>query len=100
MNNQNHINENKSPDWMKDPAVKQISKEKLDFLEDCFSAIQGKDKKSLMPLLGLKIREAKKAGLQFTPEELNIAVTAIKKQGDTESNRQIDAILKKGQSNI
>lgn len=92
MDNQN------MPEWMQDEAVQKIDKQKLDFLNDCYAAIRGKDKKALMPLLGIKIKEARKNGLQFTPDELNIAVAAIKKRGNEETNQQIDEILKKGRS--
>lgn len=86
-------NPNHTPDWMQDESVQKIDREKLEFLNDCFAAVQGKDKKQLMAVLGGRIRDAKKKGLQFTPEEMNIAVTAIKKNSTPESNQQIDDIL-------
>lgn len=82
-----------TPAWMQDESVQKIDKEKLEFLNNCFAAMQGKDKKELMTILGSQIRNAKKKGLQFTPEEMNIAVAAIKKGGTAESNKQIDDIL-------
>ncbi len=80
-------------DWMQDESVKQIDRAKLEFLQNCYSVMQGKEKKQLMFVLSNLIREAKQKGLQFTPEEMNIAVAAIKKHGTEESNKQIDQIL-------
>ncbi len=84
---------NTQADWMQDESVKQIDRAKLEFLQNCYSVMQGKEKKQLMFVLSNLIREAKQKGLQFTPEEMNIAVAAIKKHSSAENNKQIDDIL-------
>lgn len=87
------MNDSNTPEWMKDASVQQIDKEKLAFLNSCYEAMQGKDKKELMMVLSSQIRVGKQKGLQFTSEEMNIAVAAIKKYNTPENNQKIDDIL-------
>ena len=87
------MNDSNTPEWMKDASVQQIDKEKLAFLNSCYEAMQGKDKKELMMVLSNQIRVGKQKGLQFTGEEMNIAVAAIKTYNTPENNQKIDDIL-------
>ena len=89
------MEQSNTPAWMQDESIQKIDKAKLEFLNSCFAAMQGKekDKKALMAVLSTQIKNARQKGLQFTPEEMNIAVNAIKKGGTPESNKQIDDIL-------
>ena len=88
--------DNKSmPEWMSDPLVKDIPKEKLDFLSLMFSESQGKNQRELMMALMPMMARAKKENLNFTPQEMAAAIAAIRKYSSEEELGQIDKILEK-----
>lgn len=83
------------PAWMEDELVKNISEKKLAFLEKMFVDTRGKNQKELMSLLMPMMKKAKAENLNFTPTEMNAAITAIKKHSTPEELSQIDKILSK-----
>ena len=83
------------PPWMEDSLVQSIPKEKLRFLEQMFLEGQGKSKKELMSFLLPMMKKAKQENLTFTPQEIQAAISAIRKYSTIEENRKIDKILKK-----
>ncbi len=90
----------KRPAWMDDELVKNISTEKLNFLERMFHEIQGKSKKEMMSFLMPMMQKAKQENLTFTPAEMNAAITAIKKYSSEEEISRMNQILEKaGQKN-
>lgn len=68
----------KTPLWMQDDLVKDIPREKLDFLSKLFAQGHGKSQKEMMALLMPAMRKAKQEHLTFTPQEMQAAITAIK----------------------
>ena len=83
------------PPWMEDSLVQSIPKEKLRFLEQMFLEGQGKSQKELMSFLLPMMKKAKQENLTFTPQEIQAAISAIRKYSTIEENRKIDKILKK-----
>ena len=83
------------PPWMEDSLVQRIPKEKLRFLEQMFLEGQGKSQKELMSFLLPMMKKAKQENLTFTPQEIQAAISAIRKYSTIEENRKIDKILKK-----
>lgn len=88
---------NNTPEWMSDPLVKDIPRKKLDFLGEMFSASQGKSQKELMTAMLPMMARARQENLSFTPQEMSMAIAAIKKYSSEEELKQIDNILKKAQ---
>ena len=88
----------KTPLWMQDDLVKDIPREKLDFLSKLFAQGHGKNQKEMMALLMPAIRKAKQEHLTFTPQEMQAAITAIKKYSTESELRQIENILEKSRS--
>lgn len=86
-------NENR-PAWMEDELVKGISPKKLDFLEKMFREGHGKSQKEMMAFLMPMMQKAKQENLTFTPQEMNAAISAIKKHSSEEELKQINKILK------
>lgn len=84
------------PKWMDDILVRDIPKEKLDFLEKMFAAGQGKKQKELMRILLPMIQKAKQENLTFTPQEMSAAISAIQKYSSEEELKQIQKILQRG----
>lgn len=88
----------KRPAWMEDELVKDISSQKLAFLEKIYRETQGKSKKELMSFLMPMMQKAKQENLTFTPAEMNAAITAIKKYSTAEEIAKMDKIMAKAQS--
>ena len=87
-----------TPLWMQDDLVKDIPREKLDFLSSLFTQGHGKSQKEMMALLMPAMRKAKQEHMTFTPQEMQAAITAIKKYSSESELRQIETILKKSKA--
>lgn len=90
--------DNKRPEWMSDPLVKDIPEKKLDFLGQMFEQSRGKSQKELMASLFPMMARAKQENLTFTPQEMGAAIAAIKNHSTAEELKQIDKILEKAQN--
>jgi len=85
----------KRPIWMEDELVRNIPKDKLDFLERMNLIGHGKSQKELIPTLMPMMKQAKQENLTFTPQEMASAIAAIKKYSSPEELKEIDKVLKK-----
>lgn len=83
------------PPWMNDEMVRNIPREKLDFLGRIFQDSQGKNQKEMMALMVPMMKRAKQENLTFTPQEMSAAVAAIRKYSSQEELEKIDELLKK-----
>ncbi|MCM1325630.1 MAG: hypothetical protein NC094_00835 [Bacteroidales bacterium] len=96
----NHFDgKNNRPPWMEDELVRNIPKEKLDFLGRLFIEGHGKSQKEMMAYLMPMMARAKKENLSFTPQEMTAAIAAIRKYSTQEELSQIDNILSKTRNN-
>lgn len=90
---------NKAPaheaQWMNDPSVKHIPKEKLEFLGELASGGRGKSQKEMFPYIMSLMKKAKEKGLTFSPLEIQTIVAAIKKYSSPEELAKMDEIMKK-----
>lgn len=84
--------------WMADPLVKDIPKEKLDFLGEMFAQSQGKSQKELMASLLPMMTLARQKNLTFSPQEMTAAISAIRSHASQEELQKIDHILAKTKS--
>ncbi len=92
------MDSSQTPLWMQDELVRDIPREKLDFLAALFAKGHGKTQKEMMALLMPAMRKAKQEHLTFTPQEMQAAITAIKKYSTEAELRQIENILEKSKS--
>lgn len=83
------------PAWMSDPLVKDIPEKKLEFLGRMFTEGHGKSQKEMMAFMMPMMKKAKQENLTFTPQEMNAAISAIKKYSSADELKQIDKILAK-----
>lgn len=90
------MNNQTRPAWMEDESIQNISPEKLSFLEKLFEGTHGKNQKELLAYIMPMLKQAAQQNLTFTPQEMNAAISAIKKYSSEEEIRQIDKILEKG----
>lgn len=81
------------PAWMEDELVKSIDKRKLEFLSQLFHEGHGRSQKELMAYLMPMLRKAKQEHLAFTQQEINAAISAIRKHSSADELIQIDKIL-------
>ena len=63
-----------TPLWMQDDLVKDIPREKLEFLSTLFAKGHGKSQKEMMALLMPAMRKAKQEHLTFTPSTRIVTV--------------------------
>ena len=91
----NHL---QTPLWMQDDLVKDIPRQKLEFLSALFSQGHGKTQKEMMALLLPAMRKAKQEHLTFTQQEMQAAITAIKKYSTEAELQQIENILEKSKA--
>lgn len=92
------MDSSQTPLWMQDDLVRNIPKEKLDFLGKLFAQGHGKNQKEMMALLMPAMRRARQEHLTFTPQEMQAAITAIKKYSTESELRQIENILEKSRT--
>lgn len=93
------IDSTNRPAWMNDPLVKDISPQKLAFLEKMFRNSQGKSQKELMSSMLPLMKQAQQEKLTFTPAEMNAAISAVKKYSTPEELAKMDKILEKAKHN-
>lgn len=80
---------------MKDPLVRDIPKEKLQFLGEMFAQGNGKSQKEMMTFLMPMLKKARQENLTFTPQEMNAAIAAIRRHSSGREQEEIDRLLKK-----
>ena len=76
--------------WMEDESVKNIDQIKLQFIQELYNETKGKSQKELMAYIMPMMKKAKKENLTFTPEEMQLAINAIKKYSSREELEQIN----------
>ena len=86
------------PAWMDDELVKNIDQKKLDFVGKLFAEGHGKNQKDMMAYLMPMMRKAKQEHLTFTPQEMNAAISAIKKHSTEDELNKIEKILEKSKN--
>lgn len=88
--------ENRLP-WMEDESVKHIEQKKLEFIQKLYNETKGKSQKELVAYIMPMMKIAKKENLTFTPDEMQIAINAIKKYSSKDEIEQINNLLNKVQ---
>ncbi len=81
------------PMWMKDPAVKDIAPEKLQFLQSLFSETKGLSKKEMIPFLMKVMKQAKEKNIRFENAELQLLINTIKKYSSEEELETIQKMM-------
>lgn len=84
-----------TPEWMSDPLVSDIPKEKLEFLQKMFQAGQGKPQKEMMSSILPLLKQGQSKHLTLSPAEITAAIAAIRNHSNAAENQKIDSILAK-----
>lgn len=86
-------NKNK-PEWMKEPTLKNISQDKLDFLQKMVFESKNLSQKELVPFLMALAQRSRNANINFTQDEMNSIIEAIKKYSTPEEILKMNQIMK------
>ncbi len=81
-------------EWMKDPRIASISKNKLDFLQKMFFESKKLSQKELMPFLMALAGRAKKEKISFEQNEVDMILAFIKENSSPEECKKIDQTLR------
>lgn len=65
-------------DWLNNPKLKNISKEKLEIFRSLASQNAPTDKNNLLPFIMSMKNKGRKKGLNFTQEEVTLILEAMK----------------------
>ncbi len=82
------------PQWMNEPSLKDIPREKLDFLQKMVFESQGLSQKELMPFLMALAQRSRNARITFSQEEMTAIIEAIKKYSTPEELLKMNQIMK------
>lgn len=81
-------------EWMSDPALTNIAKDKLDFLQQlAFESSTIEPKKKMAYFLSLASK-SKQANIQFAPTEMELIIATLKKYATDGELGKIEQILK------
>lgn len=84
---------NQDRNWMDDPALQNINREKLVFLQNAVFDSKNLTQKEMMPFLMAMAQKAKKSKIQFTETEMKLIVDALKKTSSKEDLAKINQAL-------
>lgn len=81
------------PKWMNDPAIADISPEKLEFLQTLVFESKGLSQKEMFPFLMSVMKKAKEQNIQFKENEMNLLIQIIKNHSSKEEISTIEKML-------
>lgn len=83
------------PDWMNDTSMQEIPEEKREYLKKLYLLSMGKTQKELLTTLLPLLKEAREKGFTFTPEEMNLAISSLKKHSTDAEWAKMTSLLNK-----
>lgn len=86
--------QNNSAAWMQEPAVRNIPKEKLDFLQKLVFESKKLSQKELLPFLMALAQRSKEEHISFSQEEMNAIIEAIRKYSTPEEIAKMNQLMK------
>lgn len=81
-------------EWMKDPAIANIAKEKLNFLQKLVFESEYLNEKEKMPFFLALANRSKQANIQFTEDEISRIINVLKKYSSPKEIAKMDQVLK------
>ncbi|MDO4332148.1 MAG: hypothetical protein Q4C58_05600 [Eubacteriales bacterium] len=87
-------NQQPAPSWMEEPSVRDIPKEKLDFLQKLVFESKTLSQKELLPFLMALAQRSKEEKISFSQEEMNAIIEAIKKYSTPDEIAKINQLMK------
>lgn len=84
---------NSATEWMSDPALAGIPKEKLQFLQNMFFESQKLSDKEKLPFFLSLAQKAKSNHIQFTQEEIDLILPLLRSKSSPEELQKIDKLM-------
>lgn len=81
-------------DWMSDPSLAHIEKNKLQFMQKMFVESRKLSQKEMMPFFMSLAMKSKREKIQFTQEEAEAVIAVLKKNSSEQELSQMDQIMK------
>lgn len=81
-------------DWMKDPTLSHIDKNKLQFMQKMFVESKDLTQKEMMPFFMALAMKSKKEKIHFTKEEADAIIAVLKANSSPQELTQMDRIMK------
>lgn len=80
-------------EWMNDPLVSHIDKDKLEFLQNIFFEGKKMTKEQMLPFLLAVAKKGQDKNISFSDEEIEVIVTALKKYASPEDVDKINKMM-------
>ncbi len=80
--------------WMDDPAVAQIDREKLDFLQALVFESRSLSREQLLPFLMAVAKKSMDSHISFDDREIKIITDTIRRYASPEELSQLDRLMK------
>lgn len=81
-------------EWMNHPAMKNLDPVKLELIKTAAKQTEGKQGKSMAPVMMALITNANKRGIRFTPDEFSLIISILKEGKSKEEQEQIENMIK------
>ena len=80
-------------DWMKNPKLASVDKDKLELLSALASQGQGKCQNELLPFLMSAASQGKEQGLNFSSQEISAIIEVLKMGKSPQEAARLDRIV-------
>lgn len=80
--------------WMEDPAVAHIDRNKLDFLQALFYESRSLTKEQMLPFFLAAAKRSRDSHISFSREEIETITSAIRRYSSPEEAEKIDRFMK------
>lgn len=81
-------------DWMNDPSLADIEKNKLEFLQALVFESRGLKREQMLPFLMAVAKRGQTEHITFSDEEIDAIVSVIKKESSPEDAAVIDKMMR------
>lgn len=81
-------------EWMKDPTLAEIPKDKLDFLQKLVFESQKLTQKEMMPFLMSLAARAKSSSISFTSDEMSKIIAVLEKHSTPAELAKMNQVMK------
>lgn len=81
-------------EWMNDPSLSHIDKNKLQFMQKMFVESRNLSQKQMMPFFMSLAMKSKKEKISFSQEEAETVIAVLKKNSTPQELAQMDQIMK------
>ena len=80
-------------DWLNDPALQKLDPIKKELFRTAASKTMGKSGNSMATVMMSLITSANKKGIHFTPEEISLILSVMKRGKSPQEQQQIDRMV-------